>query len=100
MFPCPTSARRDRKPQLSRPPEQFLKMVHNRADPNIAYFVSRTENNLHSTFGNFLSYGNAKRNPDQIRFFEFHSRSLIPIIQDHVQASCFVPFGNVLRRTS
>ncbi len=84
----------------SRPPEHSLKIFHYRGNRNIAHLASLAQNDFHSTFGNLLSHSDSKRDTDQIRVLELHSRPLIPIIQNHVEPGSLQTLGDVLRRRS
>src|SRR5581483_4456148 len=86
------------KPQLSRPPERLLQMLHDRADANIAHFASRTENDFHSTFGNLLSQRDPAWNPDQVRVLELDTGPLVAVVQEDVKTRSFQTFCNVLGR--
>src|SRR5579863_4944744 len=79
-----------------RPAKHSLKIFDYRGNRNIAYFASLAENDFHSTFGNFLPYGDSKRDTDQIRVFELHARALIPVIEHHIKSRGFEALGNIL----
>jgi len=68
-------------------------MFHYSGNRNIAYFTSRTQNHFDSTFGNFLSDRDSKRDTDQIGILELHSRPLVPVIENHVNPSRFHRFA-------
>src|ERR1700684_3511381 len=97
MSPCPRSALPGTRDTSSRPAEQLLERFHNRGDPNITHFASRAQNDLHSAFGNLLSYRDSKRDTDQIGILEFDSRPLIAVVKNHVESSRFEPLRNVFR---
>src|SRR5580704_2236056 len=82
---------------LSRPAEHSLKIFDDRGNRNIAYFASRTQNDFHSTFGNFLSNGNSKWDADQIGVLELHPWSLVPVVQNDVKSGRLQPLRNVFR---
>src|SRR5208282_3638780 len=73
----------------SRPSEQFLKMVDDRRNRNIAYFTSRTQNDFHSTFGNLLSDCDSKGDTDQVRVLEFDPGAFVAVVENHVEAGRF-----------
>jgi len=71
-------------------------MFHYSGNRNIAYFTSRTQNHFDSTFGNFLSDRDSKRDTDQIGILELSLPPLVPVIENHVNPSRFQPLRNVL----
>src|SRR5579872_487500 len=90
------SAQQDADICSRRPAKHSLKMFDYRRNRNIAYLASLAENDLHGTFGNFLSYRDSKRYTHQIRVLELDSWPLIPVIQHHIKARGFETLGNVL----
>src|SRR5580698_9096668 len=77
--------------------QHSLKIFHYRRDRNIAYFASRAQNDLHSTFGNLLSDRDSKGDSHQIRVLELNPRPLIAVVEDYVEAGCFQAGSNVDR---
>ena len=75
--------------------EHSLKMFNYRGNRNILDFPSLAQNDFHGTFGNLLSDGDSKRDTDQVCILKLHSRSLIAIVENNVEASTFQPLGNV-----
>src|ERR1700758_1494742 len=84
----------------SRLPEHSLNIFRYRRNPNIAHFASLAENDFHSTFGNLLPHSNSKRDTDQIRVLELHSRTLIAVVEHHIQARSLEGIRDVFRNAS
>src|ERR1700722_831968 len=84
----------------SRPAEQLRKEFHDRADPNIAHFSSRAQNDFHSTFGNLLSHRDSKGDTNEIGVLELDSRPFVAVVENQVIPLSFQSLRDVLGRRS
>lgn len=59
----------------------MLKIFRDSGDASILGLPSRASYDFHSSFGNFLSDGNAIGNAHQIGVFELHPRTLVAVVE-------------------
>src|SRR6266550_6813343 len=69
--------------------QQGLEILPYCRNLNVSRLVSRALNDFYSIVGNFLSHVDSKGDTNQVRVLKLHSRTLVAVVQQNVDARDF-----------
>src|SRR5450631_1665749 len=83
--------------RITPTPQQFPQVLHNFVDRDVHPCAARSRYDLDNPLAEFLAHVDEVGNSDQVRVFELHSRTLVAIVEQHVDSRGLESAGNLGR---